>query len=153
MLFRSITENSYFFPFDDQVFDYSDPQENINQALSFNVYEDFDNPLSGVVLSDAYYFEINQPTPEINVAAVDSISILTAILFALIGGLILNLMPCVLPVIALKGLSLVKSASESKTSVTVSAGAYVVGVIITFMIIAFTLVTLKNAGEIGRAHV
>jgi thiol:disulfide interchange protein DsbD len=144
----AITENSYFFPFDDQVFDYSDPQENINEALSFNVYEDFDKPLSGVVLSDAYYFEINQPTSEIKVAAAESISILTAILFALIGGLILNLMPCVLPVIALKGLSLVKSASDSKTSVTVNAGAYVVGVIITFMIIAFTLVTLKNAGEL-----
>ena len=148
LLSDAITENSYFFPFDDQVIDYSDPQENINKALSFSVYEDFDKPLSGVVLSDAYYFEINQPTSEIKVAAVESISMLTAILFALIGGLILNLMPCVLPVIALKGLSLVKSASDSKTSVTVNAGAYVVGVVITFMIIAFTLVTLKNAGEL-----
>ena len=45
-----------------------------------------------------------------------SISLLTAIIFALIGGLILNLMPCVLPVIALKALSLVKNANESRSS-------------------------------------
>ena len=56
-------------------------------------------------------------------------------------------MPCVLPVIALKGLSLVKSSAESNSSVTLNASAYVVGVIATFMTIAVILVSLKNAGE------
>ena len=56
-------------------------------------------------------------------------------------------MPCVLPVIALKGLSLVKNSAESNSSVTLNASAYVVGVIATFMTIAAILVSLKNAGE------
>ena len=77
-----------------------------------------------------------------------SINLLTALMFAFIGGLILNLMPCVLPVIALKALSLVKNANESRSSVTLNASAYVFGVILTFMIIASLLVYLKNAGEI-----
>ncbi len=76
------------------------------------------------------------------------ISLLTAIIFALIGGLILNLMPCVLPVIALKALSLVKNANESRSSVTMNASAYVFGVILTFMIIASLLISFKNAGEL-----
>ena len=78
---------------------------------------------------------------------ITGISLLTAIIFAFLGGLILNLMPCVLPVIALKGLSLVKSSAESNSSVTLNASAYVVGVIATFMTIAAILVSLKNAGE------
>ena len=76
------------------------------------------------------------------------ISLLTAIIFALIGGLILNLMPCVLPVIALKALSLVKNANESRSSVTMNASAYVFGVILTFMVIASLLISFKNAGEL-----
>jgi thiol:disulfide interchange protein DsbD len=57
-------------------------------------------------------------------------------------------MPCVLPVIALKALSLVKSSADSNSSVSLNASAYVFGVIATFMAIAFTLVSLKNAGEL-----
>ena len=58
-------------------------------------------------------------------------------------------MPCVLPVIALKGLSLVKSANESKSSITLNAGAYVAGVILTFMAIATILVSLKNVEKLS----
>jgi thiol:disulfide interchange protein DsbD len=57
-------------------------------------------------------------------------------------------MPCVLPVIALKGLSLVKSSAKSNSAVSLNAGAYVAGVVATFMTIALTLVSLKNAGEL-----
>ena len=56
-------------------------------------------------------------------------------------------MPCVLPVIALKGLSLVKSSAESNSSEAMNASSYVIGVLATFMTIAAILVSLKNAGE------
>ena len=71
-----------------------------------------------------------------------------AIVFAFLGGLILNLMPCVLPVVALKAFSLVKSAEESNTSVAINALVYVLGVVLTFMGIAVTLLVLKNSGEL-----
>ena len=144
---KSISNQSQFFPFDENTMDFSAKQISKNGSLSFEVFEDFTGTLKGVVSTDNSFFEIEKA----GTASVNSdvgISLLTAILFAFIGGLILNLMPCVLPVIALKALSLVKSSADSNSSVSLNASAYVFGVIATFMAIAFTLVSLKNAGEL-----
>ena len=145
--YASIDSNSYFFPFDDSVMDYSDEQNFSNNKLNFEVFDDFNKSLKGVINIGQNYYEVEQISEPVVADTVSGISLLTAIIFAFLGGLILNLMPCVLPVIALKGLSLVKSSAESNSSVTINASAYVVGVIATFMTIAAILVSLKNAGE------
>ena len=145
--YPSLDSNSYFFPFDDSVMDYSDEQNFSNNKLSFEVFDDFNKSLRGVVNIGQNYYEVEQLSETVVADTVSGISLFTAIIFAFLGGLILNLMPCVLPVIALKGLSLVKSSAESNSSVTLNASAYVVGVIATFMTIAAILVSLKNAGE------
>ena len=145
--YASLDSNSYFFPFDDSVMDYSDGQNFSNNILTFEVFDDFNESLKGVVNIGQNYYEVEQKNETVNAETISGISLFTAIIFAFLGGLILNLMPCVLPVIALKGLSLVKSSAESNSSVTLNASAYVVGVIATFMTIAAILVSLKNAGE------
>ena len=145
--YASLNSNSYFFPFDDLVMDYSDEQNFSNNKLNFEVFDDFNKSLKGVVNIGQNYYEVEQLSQTATADTITGISLLTAIIFAFLGGLILNLMPCVLPVIALKGLSLVKSSAESNSSVTLNASAYVVGVIATFMTIAAILVSLKNAGE------
>ena len=145
--YASLDSNSYFFPFDDSVMDYSDGQNFSNNVLTFEVFDDFNESLKGVVNIGQNYYEVEQKNETVNAETISGISLFTAIIFAFLGGLILNLMPCVLPVIALKGLSLVKSSAESNSSVTLNASAYVVGVIATFMTIAAILVYLKNAGE------
>ena len=145
--YPSLDSNSYFFPFDDSVMDYSDEQNFSNNKLNFEVFDDFNKSLRGVVKIGQNYYEVEQLSETVVADTVSGISLVTAIIFAFLGGLILNLMPCVLPVIALKGLSLVKSSAESNSSVTLNASAYVVGVIATFMTIAAILVSLKNAGE------
>jgi thiol:disulfide interchange protein len=145
--YASLNSNSYFFPFDDSVMDYSDEQNFSNNKLNFQVFDDFNKSLKGVVNIGQNYYEVEQLSQTATADTIAGISLLTAIIFAFLGGLILNLMPCVLPVIALKGLSLVKSSAESNSSVTLNASAYVVGVIATFMTIAVILVSLKNAGE------
>ena len=127
--------------------DYSDEQNFSNNKLNFEVFDDFNKSLRGVVNIGQNYYEVEQLSETVVADTVSGISLFTAIIFAFLGGLILNLMPCVLPVIALKGLSLVKSSAESNSSVTLNASAYVVGVIATFMTIAAILVSLKNAGE------
>lgn len=66
-----------------------------------------------------------------------------AILFAFLGGLILNVMPCVLPVLAIKVLSFVKQAGEKRSRIFVLNVAYAVGVISVFLILASLAVTLK----------
>ncbi len=65
---------------------------------------------------------------------VNSLSV--ALLFALIGGLILNLMPCVLPVIGLKILSFVEQAGKNRKQIFLLNLFYSLGIISVFMVLA-----------------
>lgn len=73
---------------------------------------------------------------------------LTMLMFAFLGGLILNLMPCVLPVLSIKFLSVVKHGGAASGPVRTSFLASAAGVITTFMIIAAALIGLKQAGAV-----
>ncbi len=66
--------------------------------------------------------------------------------FALLGGLILNLMPCVLPVISLKILGVVSHGGASEKTVRTSFIASSLGIIFSFLVIGSGLVALKLAG-------
>ena len=73
-----------------------------------------------------------------------SISLVWALLLALFGGIILNLMPCVFPVLGLKVLGL-SNAPEGKA---LNHGlVYTLGVILSFVAVAATLIALKSAGQ------
>ena len=75
-----------------------------------------------------------------------NISVLQAIIFAFIGGIILNLMPCVFPIISLKILSFVSMGGSSKNKIRTHSLIFCLGVILSFLIIALTLLMLKAAG-------
>ena len=70
---------------------------------------------------------------------------LQALLLALGGGLILNLMPCVLPVLSLKALSLVEGA-DNKRNVRKKALWYSAGVMISFAVVGAIVIALRHAG-------
>ena len=76
----------------------------------------------------------------------DNISVFQAILFAFIGGLILNLMPCVFPIISLKVLSFVSMGGESKNKIRKHSLSFCAGVVISFVLIAVALIGLKESG-------
>ena len=83
-------------------------------------------------------------------AAIGGVTLWTAIIGALIGGLILNLMPCVFPVISIKALSIAKSAHGERSAIRREAWLYTAGVIATFLLLTFLLLALKAGGsEIG----
>ncbi|MFM2112473.1 MAG: hypothetical protein RLZZ271_1133 [Pseudomonadota bacterium] len=69
-----------------------------------------------------------------------------ALLGALVGGMILNLMPCVFPVLAIKVLHLTEHASDPRTRVQTGL-AYSVGVILSFVLLGALLIVLRAAGE------
>lgn len=69
------------------------------------------------------------------------------IFFAIIGGLILNIMPCVLPVIALKIFGLVKMAGNQPREVRKMGLFFSTGIIASFMALAVLVIILKAAGE------
>lgn len=74
------------------------------------------------------------------------ISVWQAMLFALLGGLILNLMPCVLPILSLKALALAGHAGAEAGEARRSGLAYIAGVLLSFAILAGVLVALRGAG-------
>ena len=69
-----------------------------------------------------------------------------AIYFALLGGLILNLMPCVFPVLSMKALSLVKMSEKENKRARVQGIAYTLGVVLSFLAVGAVLLLLKEAG-------
>ena len=73
-------------------------------------------------------------------------SIWQIILFALLGGLILNLMPCVLPVLSIKLLDAVSHGGGNSKDVRLSFIASAAGIIFSFLVIAAGLLLLKSAG-------
>lgn len=70
-----------------------------------------------------------------------------AMLFAFLGGLLLNLMPCVLPVISLKILSFVKLAKEKRSLILKHGILFSFGVLISFWTLAGVLLILQAYGE------
>ncbi len=80
-------------------------------------------------------------------AATAETGLLMALVFAFIGGLILNLMPCVFPVLSIKILSLVESVHEEGESIRIHGWAYVFGVVASFVTIAAVLMVLRAGGE------
>jgi len=73
-------------------------------------------------------------------------SFLIALGFAFVGGMILNLMPCVFPVLSLKAISLVESRQNSQDRRTQS-GFYTLGVVLSFTLVGMIPVLFKGVGE------
>ena len=79
-------------------------------------------------------------------AAASGSALWPALLAALLGGLILNLMPCVLPVLSLKLLAFVGHGGADRTRVRVSFLASTAGVLASFLILATGIVVLRALG-------
>ena len=69
--------------------------------------------------------------------------------YAFIGGLILNIMPCVLPVISLKILGFVNQSKESPARVRLLGMLYGAGVVVSFLVLAGVVIGVKSAGELA----
>ncbi len=67
-------------------------------------------------------------------------------LFAFLGGAILNLMPCVFPILALKVMGLVQANAESPAQRRLHGFSYTAGVLVSFLIVAGLLLGLRSAG-------
>jgi thiol:disulfide interchange protein DsbD len=79
-------------------------------------------------------------------AGVGSLSLGVALVLALVGGLVLNLMPCVLPVLALKVFAVADLAHAGRGRVVRHGFAYLGGVLVSMATLATAVVALRAAG-------
>jgi thiol:disulfide interchange protein DsbD len=69
------------------------------------------------------------------------------VVFAIIGGLLLNIMPCVLPVIALKVFGLVKMGGDHPRQIRRLGWFFSLGILGSFIVLALLVIILQTAGE------
>ena len=75
------------------------------------------------------------------------LNLVTIAIFALLGGLILNLMPCVLPVLSIKAVGMVQAAAHGESAHLRGHGIwYTIGVVFSFLAIAGIFLALRSAG-------
>lgn len=74
-------------------------------------------------------------------------SIVAAVLAAFVGGIILNVMPCVFPILSIKALSLLNTAHGDKSTMQASGIMYTIGILVTFAAIGILMLTLRAGGE------
>jgi thiol:disulfide interchange protein/DsbC/DsbD-like thiol-disulfide interchange protein len=84
------------------------------------------------------------PTVEFTApASGDDISLWLAIAFAFVGGLILNVMPCVLPILAMKALSLATHGKDGRGE----SFSYAAGAVVSFAALGLAIVLLRSGGS------
>ena len=70
-----------------------------------------------------------------------------AMLFAFLGGLILNLMPCVFPVLAIKVFAVVQAGTGSRRKLRMDAIYYTIGILVSFLVVAAILIAVRGFGQ------
>lgn len=158
-------DTAYFFPADLNVLDYSALQSMKTadgRAFLFmkkSSSEEFETPenLSGTVV---FYNVQGERVKALDVSATKTdeklpafkapfvlYEFLTALLLAFAGGFLLNLMPCVFPVLSLKAFRLLKTNSyRDRAERRKAAMSYTAGVIISFLSVGGVLIALRAAG-------
>ena len=78
------------------------------------------------------------------------VGFVAAVLFGILGGLVLNLMPCVLPVLSIKVLALIEHSGLTPREMRLQGIVYAAGVLVSFALLGGALLGLREAGaEIG----
>ncbi len=112
---------------------------------------------SGIPQQRAYFLpdqpHVTQPAGDASGSAIESsVSLWLALAMALAGGLILNLMPCVFPVLSIKVLSLLQLAEEQpeaqRKTAAIHGVIYAAGVIAGFLLLAILLIALRAGGVV-----
>ncbi|HZP06652.1 MAG TPA: thioredoxin family protein [Terracidiphilus sp.] len=145
-----------FFPSDQSVLDNPSPQKltPTTKGLILDLKKDANltaNPaqLNGVLelsggrnyILSAVPGTVAPPAPSFSFGALARVAGL-----AFLGGLLLNLMPCVFPVLFLKGLALVNSGSEEKHKLRAHGFVYTAGILVSFWVLVGALLGLRAAG-------
>ena len=150
--FNDDIENIYFFIDQQDIVLHSKVQnlskEKDNWLLSISTENNpkHNEKLKGVIVINDESYLIDSDL-SIDSYSKEAITIIKALIFAFIGGLILNLMPCVFPIISLKVLSFISLGGDSKFKIRAHSIMFSFGVLASFLFIATLLIMLKSSGS------
>ncbi len=114
----------------------------LQPAAQFDPKADLTGVLAIHLASGMRYVSVSaQPGP----APMDT-TLPRLLLLAFVGGVILNAMPCVFPVLAMKALALVRLSGGARRAMQAHAMSYTAGVLVAFLALAFVLLALRAAG-------
>ena len=140
-------EDIYFFPNEYGLTSYTEDQIYEKNLNSFTLeikaskaklnLDRFEGVIETLNSDGKNYYEISFPLQ--NKVKDDSQNVVLLILFAFIGGLILNIMPCVFPILSIKILRFVEYGENSSSQTYKFGLFYSLGVILSFLLIAFIL--------------
>lgn len=85
--------------------------------------------------------------PTAHIGSPIALSLPVALAFAFLGGLILNLMPCVLPVLAMKALAIAGRSGKESGRTTNESLAYGMGAVLSFVVLGGVIVALRAGGQ------
>jgi len=117
------------------------PDKNLSAMPGLVVFSKFPNG------NDRAAWQLGAPAIPAAQATQPPRGIFTFLFFGFIGGLILNLMPCVLPVISLKIFGFVQQAGQSRQKIFRSGLAFTAGIFAWFIALALLLIALKAGGR------
>lgn len=150
-----------FFPAEDGIIDHAAPQtiQHDGSTIQLTVARGFaptlSEPLAGVFVLQEWLGDGEPVVHAFTLAASHAEPatplaypiLAQSLLLALLGGVLLNLMPCVFPVLSLKALGLARHAHESPGAVRAHGLAYTAGILVCFALVAGVLIALRAAGE------
>ncbi|APF19250.1 cytochrome c biogenesis protein transmembrane region [Caldithrix abyssi DSM 13497] len=162
--FKNDIQSMYFIPYDDGIIQYEAKQEFKKKGDSYLIVlkrsqqtESLVDTLKGVILAEPGWrgqdsekgVEVAVPVSEhlAPLASSGINSIWLAILFSFLGGMILNLMPCVLPVLSIKIMRFIHQAQDEHTKPWQHGLVFTAGVLTAFWALAIALLILKAGGE------
>lgn len=146
-----------FYPFDQNLIANAAPQtiRALSDGFQMTIAKDtsagvIHQPLHGLIkLQDGTAYEFTAPLAYIkfSVTSPPQQGMLRVALLAFLGGIILNLMPCVFPVLFIKGLALVQSSTEERARLRLHGLTYTLGILVSFWAIVAVLLLLRAGGS------
>ena len=147
-------DSIYFFPREYGLIDYVENQiyEKNENSFSLEVKASktgmklpyFDGVIKAINSEGTFFFDVNFP---LNIQNEDK-NLFLLLVFAFLGGLILNIMPCVFPILSIKVLRFIQYSEDSSVETYKFGLSYSLGVILSFLLIALILIGLKSSGEV-----
>ena len=140
----ALNDTPQFFP---ENLDYKKTLKSSSKGIEIPMPDNGEEFLKGVLVFGNNAYSMDLPLSKETPATEEALTLVWALAFAFVGGLILNLMPCVLPVVSLKVMSFVKMAGDSRVELIKQGVSFTLGVLVSFWILAALLVGLQATGQ------